>query len=487
MTQMRPLLTIAATVVFCWTGCGPSPQAPNGVSLTTESDWATHTSQRSDVTIRARGAVGGRMDVTGDGTLLLRRADTARSFSGTGRFVSRGRWTSEWLAPEGTLDVLTADIRVYGQPQDMATGWTKFSGNPLVSGKGSAHATARTLQLPDSLWPNDQALVRGAGPYRNQWLLFFNVGGWAVGGWAAAVADSLAPLKRGKNPFRLIEPYPLFTDNTARDTLGYHAPNDWVYAADTWYAPDESRDRVSRMWTSSTLTSWTNEGPIQNIQGHDPGLAYDGERFHLFTEDGNRLQHLSATDPLGAWTTHGVALEVGDHTGDADVSFFNNAWHLFFDDAPHRDYTIGYARAAPSDFPEGWQLTNDIYGPQRPDQGQSWDEPTAEGNNFGTGDADLALEGTTLYLTHERPTGLAYKELDLTDDADQTVRVRLELDTDGDGTVDESREESLPAGNARFDLNGPQAERLRLHLILETRSARESPMIRSLRIRATNP
>lgn len=458
---------------------------PDAVSLTTAADWTEHTAQRSNVQVRTAGDVGGRIDIANDGALLLRRPDTARSFLSSDTFVSGGRWTSDWLNVPGTapIEALTADVRVYGQPQDMTAGWTKFSGNPLVSANGSPHATAQTLQLPDSLTPNDQALVRGAGAYEGQWLLLFNVGGWAVGGWAAAVADSLAPLKRGENPFRLVDPYPLFTDNALHDTLGYHAPNDWTYVDDTWYAPDESRDQVSRMWTSPTLTQWTKRGPIQGIQGHDPGMAYDGERFYLFMEDGPRLQYLSAPDPLGAWTAHGVALEVGDHTGDADPSFFNNAWHLFFDDAPHREYTIGYARTTPSAFPEGWHLTNDIFGPRTPDQGQAWDEPTASGNNFGTGDPDLAIEGTTLYVTYERPTGLAYKELALTDAADQTVRVRVEIDSDGDGTADSSREHRLSAGHAHLDLGGLRAEQVRLHLTLKTRAPHESPMISSLQLR----
>ncbi len=483
---MRLVLAITTATLLC-IGCGPSPPDSNDRSITKKTDWTTHAAEQSNVLVRATGVAGGRFDITGDGALLLGRPDTVRSFSNAGRFVSRGQWTSEWLdvSSAAPLSAVTADVRVYGQSQNMATGWTKFSGNPLVSGKGSSHTTAQTLQLPDSLWPNDQALVRGAGPYENQWLLLFNVGGWAVGGWAAAVADSLAPLKRGENPFRLVDPYPLFTDNAAHDTLGYHAPNDWIYVDGTWYTPDESRDHFSRMWTSPSLTSWTNEGPIEGIQGHDPGMAYDGERFHLFTEDGTRLQHLSAPNPLATWTAHGVALKVGDHTGDADASFFNNAWHLFFDDAPHQEYTIGYARTDPSAFPRSWRLQNDIYGPRMPDQGQTWDEPTADGNNFGTGDPDLALEGTTLYLTHERPTGIAYKELDLTDDTDQSVQVQVEIDSDGDGTVDSSQTQKLPAGNARLNLENLEAEQVRLTLTLKTDIPRESPMVRTLRLQTT--
>jgi hypothetical protein len=47
--------------------------------------------------MRTARTVGGRMDVMGEGALLLRRPDTARSFLAPGKFVPRGRWTSGWL------------------------------------------------------------------------------------------------------------------------------------------------------------------------------------------------------------------------------------------------------------------------------------------------------------------------------------------------------------------------------------------------------
>lgn len=485
---MRFPLTVVLIAGLLSAGCGASPSAPNVIRITTKVDWETNTARCSGVQVRTSGEVGGRMDIMGDGALLLQRPDTTQQFAGSGVFVSKGRWTSTWIDVSGlrSLDALTADLRVYGQPQDMTTGWTKFAGNPLVSARGWRHASAQTLQLPDSLAPNDQALVRGTGAYDGQWLLMFNVGGWAVGGWAAAVADSLAPLKRGKNPFRLVEPFPLFTGNAVGDTLGYHAPNDWIHVDGTWYAPDESRDRISRLWISSDLTEWKNTGPIQGVRGHDPGIAYDGERFYLFTEDGNRLQYLSASNPMGAWTSHGIALDVGAHTGDADLSFFNNAWHLFFDYAPSEEYTVGYAGVNPSSFPEGWSRPHKVFGPRMPDQGQAWDEPTSSGNNAGTGDPDLALEGSTLYMTYELPTGIAYKELNLTDDAEQSIRVRVELDTDGNGTSDETRTQRLHAGDAHLDLGGIRAERARIQLEYETSNRQESPMISSLSLEGLN-
>jgi len=102
---------------------------------------------------------------------------------------------------------------------------------------------------------------------------------------------------------------------------------------------------------------------------------------------------------------------------------------------------------------------------------------------LGTGDPDLAVEGTTLYLTNERPTGITYKELGLTDDAEQTVRAWLELDTDGDGTADQLREHVLPAGRSRLDLRKIRAEQVQLSLRLTTQNSQEGPMIRSLRLR----
>lgn len=452
--------------------------------------WSASSAQHDATHIRAEDPTGGNFDVLGEGALLLQKQGDA-SFWHTVRFRPRGRWRSQWVTAAPEKDVrLAAEVLVYGQPQDMTTGWTKFAGNPLVAPADWHHTTDQTLALPDTLWPQDQALVRGMGPYADQWLLFFNVGAWAVGGWAAAVADSLAPLKRGENPFRLVDPYPLFAGNARGDTLGFHAPNDWIAVAGTWYSPDESRDQYSRMWTLTSsdeaeapLTAWANRGPIEGIRGHDPGIVFDGERFHLFTEDGNRLQHLSSEDPLGSWTPHGPVLDVGDHTGDADVSYFNNRWHMFFDDAPHLHYQIGHAHTAPGAFPRGWTLTNDVFGPQRPDQGQAWDEDTPEGNRFGTGDADLAVEDQTLYITYERPVGLAFKELDLTDDRAQTVRARLEIDRDRDGTVDATTPwKALRAPQATVTWPAPGADRIRLAVEMMTTTLTESPMIPALRL-----
>lgn len=482
-----PFFLIVLLMLSAAAGTPSAAQPAEVLHLRTAGDWTAATAAHDSTQIRSTDYAGGNFDVLDDGALLLQKTDTTRRFWHADDFAQRGRWTSAWMdAPDADSLRLEAEVRVYGQPQDMTAGWTKFAGGPLVAPEGWTHTTAQTLAVPDTLWPQDQALVRApAGPHEGKWLLFFNVGGWAVGGWAAAVADSLAPLKRGENPFRLLEPYPLFAGNAKGDSLGYHAPNDWLYADGRWLAPDESRDQVSRLWTSAgdDLTQWTNRGPIDGIEGHDPGLVYDGERFHLFTEDGEALRHLHAADPLGAWTARGPVLDVGDHTGDADAAFFNNAWHLFFDDGPHLDYEIGYAQTTPAAFPEGWQLTNDVFGPRRPDQGQAWDDPGADGNGFGTGDADIAVEGSTLYLTHERPVGLAFKELDLTGDAEQTVRARLEFDRDGNGQSDaETPWARLTAEAATALLPVSSEGRVRLVLDLQTDNERESPMLRALRL-----
>lgn len=486
MPYAMPRNLVFLSIVILCVGCQAAPSATI-YDLDTVESWHTYTAATSGTQARTNDYTGGNFDVLGDGALLLQKADTTRRFWHTDAFVSEGTWTSTWLdgaATEQTIQV-EANMLTYGQPQDMSEGWTKFEGNPLIGPHGWHHNTDVTLELPDSLESNDQTLARGTGIYEGQWLLFFNVGGWAVGGWAAAVADSLAPLKRGQNPFQLATPYPLFTGNTKQDTLGYHAPNDWIEVDGTWYAPDESRNHRSGLWTSTNLTEWTNHGPIDGMQGHDPGMIYDGEQYYLFNEDDTRLQLVTAVDPLGTWTAQGSILDVGDHTGDADISFFNNRWHMFFDDAPHLYYTLGYAWTTPEAFPHGWQLSNDVFGPRKPDQGQAWDEDTPEGNGFGTGDADLAIEGTTLYLTYERPTGIAFKELELTAADEQATHVYLEVDTNDDNSPDYTTEVvalSPTSGTAIFAALPPG--RIRIQLTLATDNTLESPMIHRLQLHA---
>ena len=179
-------------------------------------------------------------------------------------------------------------------------------------------------------------------------------------------------------------------------------------------------------------------------------------------------------------------LEVGGHTGDADVSFFNNRWHMFFDDGPHRKYRIGYAWTTPSEFPRGWRLTHRIYGPKKPQQGQSWDNPTKKGNQFGTGDADVALDGTTLYLTHERPVGLAWKELQVNEIESQKVQLRVQFDRNGDGKVDAATAwHGLKAGENTWTPaveDGSSDGKLRIQARLTTDNPMASPLLTSLKV-----
>ena len=478
--KMRHILSLVIALLL-FAGCSSQGSQSLVWDLKDVSSWLEHTSKTSSVEIRADDRNGGNFDVLGEGSLLLQKVDSTGNFWRSSKFKTEGIWRSKPIVTNGksTLSI-SAKVKNYGQPQNMDEGWTKFTGNPLIAPKNWHLASDQSLQLPDSLEANDQSLVRGTGPYKGKWLLVFNVGGWAVGGWALAVADSLAPLKRGINPFELVEPYPIYGG-----AGGEHAPNDWLFVNDTWYAPDESRDHISRMWTTTDFTDWAKNDSIAGMKGHDPGMAWDGKRFYLFSEDGNKLQFATAKDPLGQWTAHGVALDVGDHTGDADLCYFNNTWHMFFDDGLHLDYSLGYAQTSPEQFPEGWQLENDVFGPKNPDQGQQWDEPGQSGNNFGTGDADIAVEGQTLYMTYERTVGIAYKELELDNLSEQTIQARLLIDKDGDRAIDQTGSWKSYVPGEKLSLSIPESKRVEvsLELKLVTKNQRESPMISRLAVR----
>ncbi len=454
-------------------------------TLATAEQWRGATAEARGTAVQSTHGVGGRFDLLGRGALLLSKRESP--FWRSGRFVKKGEWVSTWHAAEesGSPRAVRTTMWVYGQRQSMEDGWEKFSGNPLACRRGWKHATAASLELPKPTSnPNDQSLARGTGRWTGKWLLLFNIGGWARKGWGAAVADSLAPLKEGENPFEVMKPYPLVT---AEERGGKHAPNDFIYveATERWYTPDETGGAPSHMWTSRNGVDWTNRGTIQGLRGHDPGMCYDGRRFHLFTETGETITHCRADDPLGKWKATGSVVDAGGHTGDADVSFFNNRWHMFFDDAPHRHYQLGYAWTTPSEFPRGWRITHHIYGPHNPEQKQKWDNDTKAGNRFGTGDADVAVEGRTLYLTHERPIGAAHKTLDVLDASEQKAVVRVEADKDGDDTPEKSTGWlSLATGRATTKLPSAfrqlDAEQYRIRVRLRTRDRVESPMLRDL-------
>lgn len=487
----RILLAAAVAFTLVAAGCSSaaaekSGQADTGmpVSADSGSEWARLTAEKSNVQVRRTGEVGGRCDLLGDGALLLTKKDTEAAFCSSDEFRKNGSWTSQWMSPpDGRVGAVQARLLVYGQKQDMSGGWTKFAGNPLVCANGWKHATENSLQLPAdiSAQPQDQSLVRGTGELEGKWLLFFNIGAWAVKGWGMAVADDLSPLKDGTNPFSLYQRYPLY-----RGTGGHNAPNDWIYAEETWWAPDETKGEDSHMWSSDDLAWWTNEGVIRGMDGHDPGIVYDGKRYYLFNEKGHKIVLCTSKNPTGGWKKRGTVLEVGGHTGDADVSFFNNRWHMFFDENPHAHYRIGYAWTTPSEFPRGWRLTHRIYGPHRPEQEQKWDDDTEEGNQFGTGDADVALDGTTLYLTHERPVGVAWKELAVTETDEQQVRVRLQFDRDSDGTADASTDWHVVSGGENSwkpEVEAGGAEgRVRVQLRMATENPVESPLLTRLKV-----
>ena len=450
-----------------------------------KSQMDSFTFQMTNLQILEDSPIGGRVDLLGKGALLLAKRDTAQAFWKTSTFQNEGIWTSQWI--ESDKDSIDIEWYVYGQKQDMSSGWQKFSGNPLISAHGWKYNTKQTLELPFhySAQPADQSLVKGAGQYQNQWLLFFNVGGWAVKGWAMAVADSLAPLQRGINPFELATPYPL-----TKATGGYNAPNDWIFAEGLWYAPDESRDHTSRMWTSETLEHWVLRGAIEGINGHDPGMAYDGEYYYLFNEANDKITLVYAKDPLAKWTEWptnegGEVLDIGDHTGDADVAFFNNRWHMFVDDGIHRKYKLSYATTSPEAFPLGWELSQEIFGPYHPDQQQAWDNDNPQGNDFGTGDADIALEGHTLYLSYETPVGLAFKNLELIESSEQSVWARIEYQKGK--RLKTTRWIELPPGGhwltrGAFQENLPNHS-WRLTIKLDSSNPLESPMINRIEFR----
>jgi hypothetical protein len=468
-------------------------------------DWIRQTGSGENLVIVQEEQIGGDHDLMGNGALCLGKSGD--DFHASSFFRSSGRWTSRWLEPERDAELLNLSVSMfcYGQKQDMSRGWQKFRGNPLVCQAGWRHATEQSLLLPGSPGgqPADQALARGTGEWEGKWLLFFNIGGWAVNGWGMAVADSLAPLKRGINPFRLAEPYPLAAGNFG-DSI--HAPNDFYCHDGTWYAPCEAgkvRDTVDlvlfdglervryrysildpTLWTSRDLVHWKNNGAMKGARGHDPGITHDGKLFYLFGEKGESLVCCISGNPLSGWHSCETVLDAGNHTGDPDLVFFNNRWHIFYDDSAHAHYRIGYASATIEDFPGGWVAQKRIFGPHRPDQGQLWDDDVPEGNNFGTGDADVAIEGSTLYMTYEWPVGIAWKELDLYDGDCIGVTIRVETDSKGDGCPDEIIRTIpvRPGKKLNYTIPVRSMDRFRISIFMTSSDTLVSPMITELGI-----
>jgi len=495
--------SVTTLVLAIAAGCSMQKSGEGSITLDQHADWLAATGSFRNTVIVKEEQLGGNQDLMGNGALCLARE--SEDFHASSTFKESGEWTSRWVQPgKGvSLNNLTVSMLCYGKEQDMRSGWKKFEGNPLVCQAGWHHATGQTLTLPDSLpgQPADQALFRGTGKWEGKWLLFFNIGGWAVNGWGMAVADSLAPLKRGINPFRLADPYPLALGKS-NDTI--HAPNDFYFQDGTWYAPCETgkvRDTVPggivdgleryqvryrvinpNLWTSRDLVHWTNNGILNEVTGHDPGITFDGHFYYLICEDGESLVGFESDDPTGTWYSLGTLLNVGDHTGDPDLIFMNNRWHLFFDDAPHTRYQIGYASTGPGEFPRGWEMENKIFGPHDPEQGQTWDDDIPDGNNFGTGDPDVALEGHTLYMTYEWPVGIAWKELDVFIGDGIEVAAVLEADTDGDDQTDGviQRVRIEPGMQMKYPLDEPVNRKFRIRLEMSSSDSLVTPMVTSL-------
>ena len=493
--KMRASSTNFMFLVFLVVGCSNSPEVltvhkEQVIAIGSLDEWQGKTADNASTVLMKNLDIGGEFDLFGDGALLLEKIQEG-SFVHSDSFVNRGDWTSTWLpgTQDGVVKVQLQSI-IYGNPIDMSQGWVKFSGNPVLSGSNtllpldSANITSETLLLPEPAGvPQDQTILRGSGKWQDKWLLFFNhtPHKWPYDYyWSVVVADSLASLKAGVNPFYVpSDIYPL------HGPIDKHAPNDWIDIDGVYYAPDENYDGDSHMWVSQNLVDWENIGEIEGINGSDPGIVYDGESFYLFNEAHNAINFNRLDSSMTQVIEGDQVLEVGGHTGDADVSFFNNQWHMFFDDGPHLHYDIGYAVTRPSQFPHGWQMSHKIYGPYNPDQGQRWDDDTDEGNRFGTGDADIAIEGNTLYLFTERPIGAAYRELkEIFDASDQSMRISLQWDENRDGIVDgETDWIEFVAGDTSVDFQAlPQNAHFQIKLGLSTDNPIESPVVQHVTV-----
>ena len=513
--------------------------AEKGVHTDTLDQWESMTFDGAEVQVLQQAGIGGAADLLNNGSLMLNRVDMDQPFWKTTDFVSRGLWISQWQEP-GLIVNHAKDFKiswsVYGQKQNMEADWEKFSGNPLISERGWSFARWNTLELPVYFGgqPNSQSLIRGEEHFpeelKNKWLMIFNVGEFAEKGWAMAMADSLNPLQEGKNPFKLYEEYPL-----TKATGGYNAPSDWVNVNGVWYAPDESRDGVSRMWTSENLVHWKLNGPVKGQKGHDAGAVWDGEKFYLFTQEGTQVLVNTASDPLGEWTlagavdqvsseqplveaaegeegalestadseakmeaeseealstvyeippkNTGVALEVGEPVSDIEVAYFNNRWHMFFNLGEENHYRIAYASTTAEAFPFGWKMENTVLSPTGGKQDQKWDDDSTLGNNYGIGGADVVIEDHALYLSYDKPIGIAYKNLNVFDAKEQEVLMRIEY-LDVNDVVFSGEWQNLKPGQSNFKLKSlglaEDAKKWRVMLELKSKNPQETPIIEKM-------
>jgi len=463
------------------------------LKIDTKSEWEKITLNIEHCEIKKADDIGGIVDLMGNGSLLLKKNNPKTNFARNEEFNSEGYWESNWIELDSNFAIqsLETNMLIYGEQIDMTNGWKKFDYNPLISGSNTLlplnedNITSETILLPDPPGgvPQDQAIFLGRGKWHDKWILMFNhtPNAWPNDYyWSYAVADSLAPIKRGKNPFQFeIKNYPLF------GPINNQAPNDWLEVNGVYYAPDETYQSVSHLWKSEDMINWVDLGVIENKVGTDPGIIFDGDRFHLFSENGNTISHCYLDIDSLKGSENKDVLNVGDHTGDADVAFFNNQWHMFVDDGIHLKYKISYASTSPDSFPYGWKLFPEIYGPHKPEEGQIWDDDNEDGNRFGTGDADIALEGNTLYLFTERPIGVAYKELtELFNDDDQNVEVLIEVDNNEDGIKDDSTDwKELRAGKSIWNFAKPiVGNKIKIRYRINSAKSNESPLIKSFKL-----
>lgn len=395
--------------------------AQKKIVIDTYDDWLNYTSSKDSIRYYKTFSLGGESDLIGNGALLLDKNVPDSLFALRSNFAGSGKWVSKMidLPKYKRIDGVFLDLLAYGKNLDMREGWVKFKGNPLISGANNAlpfnknNITNQTIILPNPPGglPQDQSIVKGSGKWEGKYILFFNHSptDWPYDYyWSFAVSDSLSPLKKGINPFKLeLDNYPTV------GPLDGQAPNDWMKAKNVYFAPDETNQSDGHMWVSNDLINWKDLGVIQGKEGTDPGMTFDGYRYHLFNEYeyGPMISHCYYDPATNTAFDNSVVADVGDHSGDPDVVFFNNQWHMFMDDGEHLHYSIAYGITEPDYFPKGWKVVPNIYGPYNPDNKEKYDDDNDEGNRFGTGDADVIIEDNTLYMFTERPVMAAYKEL----------------------------------------------------------------------------
>jgi len=102
-----------------------------------------------------------------------------------------------------------------------------------------------------------------------------------------------------------------------------------------------------------------------------------------------------------------------------------------------------------------------------------------------TGDADIAIEGTTLYMFTERPVGVAFRELDeLFDSEGLSVQGLIEVDENGDGSADDSTGwHNLKFGqDIHLFTKSLSGIYFRIFFILSSKDPRESPLIEKFKL-----